>query len=183
MSRIGKLPITVPAKVTLKVNDNVVTVKGPNGELSERMPEGVVLDTAGDTTTVTRANESRNARAAHGLARTLVANMVEGVTNGYTKTLVINGVGYKAEAKNKQWILFTLGYSHPILFELPAGVSAEINAKAKEPTVKLTGANKRVIGATAAEIRALRPPEPYKGKGIRYSDEVIRRKEGKAAGK
>ena len=183
MSRIGKLPISIPAKVTVAVKDDVVTVKGPNGELSERMPAGVVVDQSGDTLTVTRSDESRNARSAHGLARTLIANMVSGVVDGYTKTLVINGVGYKAEAKSQKWILFTLGYSHPILFELPDGVVAEVNSKAKEPTVTLTGANKRIIGSTAAEIRALRPPEPYKGKGIRYSDENIRRKEGKAAGK
>ena len=183
MSRIGKLPVTIPAKVNLAVKDGVVTVKGPKGELSERMPQGVVLDHAGDTLSVAQLDDSRMARSAHGLARTLVANMVQGVTEGYTKTLVINGVGYKAEAKSKGWILFTLGYSHPILFELPAGVTAEINSNAKEPTVTLSGPDKRTIGATAAEIRGLRAPEPYKGKGIRYSDEVIRRKEGKAAGK
>ena len=183
MSRIGKVPVTIPAKVSVSVKDNVVTVKGPKGELSERMPAGVVLDQTSDAITVTRADQSRTARSAHGLARTLVANMVDGVTEGYTKTLVINGVGYKAEAKSKNWILFTLGYSHPILFELPDGVTAEINSKAKEPTVKLSGADKRIIGSTAAEIRGLRPPEPYKGKGIRYSDETIRRKEGKVAGK
>ena len=183
MSRIGKLPITIPDKVTVSVSAGVVSVKGPKGELSEVMPEGVSVAVDGKSVTVERADDSRGARGAHGLARSLVANMVEGVANGYSKTLLINGVGYKAEAKGKSWILFTLGHSHPILYELPAGVTAEIDAKAKEPRVTVSGTSKQVIGAVAADIRGLRPPEPYKGKGIRYADENIRRKEGKAAGK
>ena len=180
MSRIGKLPITIPAKVTVSAAERVVRVKGPNGELSERMPEGVTVAIEGGTVLVTRNDETRPSREAHGLARTLIANMVMGVTTGFQRKLVINGVGYRAGGKN--FVLFTLGYSHPILYELPTGIGVEINAKAKEPTVTLSGASKQVVGAVAAEIRSLRPPEPYKGKGIRYSDEVIRRKEGKAGG-
>lgn len=183
MSRIGKMPITIPDKVTYSIEDMVATVKGPNGELSARLPEGVSVSREGADVTITRDDDSRPSRAAHGLARTLIANMVEGVTDGYKRTLVINGVGYRAELKAPQWVLFTLGYSHPILYELPEGISAEIDSKAKEPKVTLSGADKRLLGSVAAEIRSLRPPEPYKGKGIRYSDETIRRKEGKAAGK
>ncbi len=183
MSRIGKLPITIPEKVTYSISDSVATVKGPNGELNALMPSGVSVESTGTEITVSRNDDSRPCRAAHGLARTLIANMVEGVTTGYKRTLIINGVGYRAELKGPQWVMFTLGYSHPILFELPEGISAQIDGKAKEPTVTLSGSDKRLLGAVAAEIRSLRPPEPYKGKGIRYSDETIRRKEGKAAGK
>lgn len=179
MSRIGKLPITIPAKVELSVNGDVVSVKGPNGQLSDTMPAGVTLEVANGTVSVSRDGDSRPQRAAHGLARTLVNNMIVGVTKGFERKLVINGVGYKAEPRGKSWILFSLGYSHPILFELPAGVSAEIDAKAKEPSVLLKSANKQTLGATAADIRALRPPEPYKGKGIRYANERVVLKETK----
>jgi large subunit ribosomal protein L6 len=183
MSRIGKLPVAVPEKVTIAFSDNVVTVKGPKGELSERMPIGVTFKDEGKEVLIERNDDSKPCRAAHGLARTLVANMVHGVANGYERALLINGVGYRAEQKGKSFILFTLGYSHPILYELPVGMEVDIDAKAKEPKVTLRHWNKQVLGSTAAEIRSLRPPEPYKGKGIRYADEVLRRKEGKAGGK
>jgi large subunit ribosomal protein L6 len=183
MSRIGKLPIPVPEKVNVTISEGEVSVKGPKGELSAAIPAGVKVAQEGGTVTVTRNDDSRESRGAHGLARTVVANMVDGVSTGYTRTLLINGVGYKAELRGSRWILFSLGYSHPILYELPEGVTAEIDAKAKEPKVTLSSAHKQSLGAVAADIRRLRPPEPYKGKGIRYSDETIRRKEGKAAGK
>ena len=183
MSRIGKLPISIPAKVKVTKADNAVTVVGPKGTLAEMIPAGVTVNVGSDEITVARDNDGRLSRAAHGLTRTLIANMVQGVTEGFERTLLINGVGYRAEPKGDNWILFNLGYSHPILYELPAEVAATIDSKAKEPKVTLSCANKRMLGAVAAEIRALRPPEPYKGKGVRYSDETIRRKEGKAAGK
>lgn len=181
MSRIGKQPVTIPDKVNVSVDGAFVSVKGPLGELSETLPELVTTTVEGSEVTVARADESRLARAAHGLARTLVANMVEGVSNGFARKVLIEGVGYRAEMKGDRWILFTLGYSHPILYELADGLKAAIDNK--ENSVTITGASKQLVGATAAEIRALRPPEPYKGKGVRYSDEVIRRKEGKSAGK
>lgn len=184
MSRIGKLPVAVPDKVSVTLGDeNLVTVKGPKGEQSATLPAMVTLSQTDGTIVVERADESKKAREAHGLARTLIANMVEGVTNGFERALLINGVGYRAELKGKNFILFTLGYSHPILYQLPDGMDVEIDAKAKEPKVTLRHSNKQLLGAVAAEIRGLRPPEPYKGKGIRYADEQLRRKEGKAGGK
>lgn len=184
MSRIGKLPVAVPDKVTVSIGDeNVVTVKGPKGEQSAMLPAVVNITKADGAIVIERADESKAAREAHGLARTLIANMVQGVTDGFERSLLINGVGYRAELKGKSFILFTLGYSHPILYQLPEGMDVEIDAKAKEPKVTLRHDNKQLLGAVAAEIRSLRPPEPYKGKGIRYADEQLRRKEGKAGGK
>lgn len=181
MSRIGKLPVAVPDKVKIEIAASQVKVTGPNGTLVERMPEGVTVALEGAEVLVTRVDDSRQARAAHGLARTLVANMVTGVTTGFSKRLAITGVGYRCEAKGDRWLLFSLGYSHPILYELPDGISAKIDAK--ENTVSLSGSSRQLLGATAAEIRSLRPPEPYKGKGVRYTTETIRRKEGKSGGK
>ena len=181
MSRIGKLPVEVPAKVQVGIEAGVVRVEGPLGKLSERVPPGVSVRKEGTQVLIERADESRQARASHGLARTLVANMVTGVTTGFKRRLNITGVGYKVETRGQRWLLFTLGYSHPILFHLPESVSATVNTK--EGWVELVGYNKQVIGACAAGIRSLRPPEPYKGKGIRYADEVIRRKEGKTGSK
>jgi large subunit ribosomal protein L6 len=181
MSRIGKKPVVVPDKVSVQLTDRVMAVKGPKGNLSEVLPLGVVVKIEGNQVLVERADESRDSRAAHGLARTLVANMVDGVTTGFTKKLMITGVGYRAELKGPQWLLFSLGYSHPILYELPVGVSAVVDNK--ENSVTLSGYHKQVLGTVAAEIRSLRPPEPYKGKGVRYADETIRRKEGKSSGK
>jgi large subunit ribosomal protein L6 len=181
MSRIGKKPVVVPDKVSVELTERLMSVKGPKGLLSERLPLGVTVSVESGQIVVVRNDESRQAKAAHGLARTLINNMVTGVTLGFTRKLMITGVGYRAELKGTQWILFSLGYSHPILFELPVGVSAVLDAK--ENSVTLSGFSKQVLGSVAAEIRGLRPPEPYKGKGVRYSDETIRRKEGKSSGK
>ena len=178
MSRIGKLPVTLPDKVSVSVTDTTVTVKGPKGELQERLPASVSTNVDGNTVTILRADDSRQARAAHGLARSLVANMVTGVSAGFTRKLLIQGVGYRSEMRGDRFLLFQLGYSHPILYELPEGVTAAVDNK--ENSVTLTGANKQVLGATAAEIRGLRPPEPYKGKGVRYADEFVKLKEGKS---
>jgi large subunit ribosomal protein L6 len=181
MSRIGKNPVSLPPRVEVSLEGQTVTVKGPKGTLSERLPEAVRVQVEGSSVQVARVDDSRVARSAHGLSRTLVANMVAGVTDGYKRKLMITGVGYRAELRANRWIQFSLGYSHPILFELPEGVSAVVEAK--ENSVTLEGFDKQLVGATAARIRGLRPPEPYKGKGVRYADEVIRRKEGKTGGK
>ena len=181
MSRIGKKPIAVPDKVTVSFSGNTVTANGPKGSLSGLLPQHVRASQTGAEVLVERVDDSREARSAHGLARTLVSNIVTGVSVGFTRNLSITGVGYRAESRGIRFILFHLGYSHPILFELPEGVLATVDGKAG--SVALAGPDKQVLGAAAAEIRGLRPPEPYKGKGVRYSDEVIRRKEGKSGGK
>ena len=179
MSRIGKLPITVPKGVTVTIDGNKVTVKGPRGELSRTIASGITVAQDGDTINVTRASDESNHKALHGLSRSLVANMVEGVTKGFQKQLDIVGVGYKAEAR-PYGLQLALGYSHPIEFKAPAG----IKLTAPAPTqIMIDGADKEVVGQVAAEIRSLRPPEPYKGKGIKYAGEQIRRKAGKAGGK
>ena len=181
MSRIGKQPITIPDGVTAKLDGTTLEVKGPKGELRQELPDGVSASFADGELTVTRDSDSRADRSAHGLARSLFSNMVVGVSAGYTRKLIINGVGYRAEVRGERYLLFQLGYSHPILYELPEGISVVVVPK--ENSVTLTGIDKQMIGAVAAEIRSLRPPEPYKGKGVRYADEVVRRKEGKGAGK
>ena len=179
MSRIGKLPITVPNGVTVTVDGNRVTVKGPKGELSRTLPQEMQLAQENGTVTVSRPSDEPNHRALHGLTRSLVANMVEGVTKGYSKTLEITGVGFKAEVR-PYGLQFALGYSHPIEVRAPAGVTLT----APNPTtVIVEGADKEVVGRIAAEIRKLRKPEPYKGKGVKYQGEIIRRKAGKAGGK
>jgi large subunit ribosomal protein L6 len=179
MSRIGKLPITVPAGVTVTVDGNKVTVKGPRGELSHRMPEGISISREGDTMNVSRASEESNHKSLHGLTRSLIANMVEGVTTGYRKQLEITGVGFKAEVR-PYGLQLALGFSHTIEYKAPAG----IKLTAPVPTqVVIDGSDKALVGQVAAELRGLRPPEPYKGKGIKYAGEVIRRKAGKAGGK
>ena len=179
MSRIGRLPITVPAGVAVTVDGNTVKVKGPKGELSHRLPSGITMSRDGDTLNVARETEETNHKSLHGLSRSLVANMVEGVTKGYVKQLEITGVGYKAEVK-PYGLLLSLGFSHTIEYKAPAG----IKLTAPQPTqVAIEGSDKALVGQVAAEIRNLRPPEPYKGKGIRYAGEVIRRKAGKAGGK
>ncbi len=179
MSRIGKKPVSVPKGVTITRSGNVITVKGPKGELSRDFITGMDIAIEGDTITVTRPSDEQKHKAMHGLTRTLLANMVEGVTKGFQKQLDIVGVGYKAE--NRPYGLqLALGYSHPIEYKAPAGITL----KAPTPTsITIDGANKEVVGQVAAEIRSLRPPEPYKGKGIKYVGEVIRRKAGKAGGK
>lgn len=176
MSRIGKLPVAIPAGVTVTVDGNTVKVKGPKGELAHKLAGGITVEREGETLHVRRASDEENHKALHGLSRSLVANMVEGVTKGYRKQLDITGVGYKAEVR-PFGLQLSLGFSHTIDFKAPAG----IKLTAPQPTqVVIDGADKAMVGQVAAEIRNLRPPEPYKGKGIRYSDEVVRRKAGKA---
>lgn len=179
MSRIGKMPITVPAGVTVTIENNFVTVKGPKGELSRQINKDMKLTMDNGVITVERPSDEKEHRSLHGLSRTLINNMIVGVTQGFSKTLEINGVGYRA-AKQGQNINFTLGFSHPVVKEPPAGITFEVSAPNK---IVVSGANKEVVGAVAAEIRTLRPPEPYKGKGIRYEGEHVRRKVGKAGAK
>lgn len=179
MSRIGKLPVIVPAGVTVTVEGNKVSVKGPKGELSRMIHPEMIVKLEGNTLTVARPSDETAHKALHGLSRTLVANMVEGCAKGYSKQLEINGVGYKAEPK-PFGLQLVLGFSHQVQYKAPAG----IKLTAPQPTqVLIEGADKEKVGQVAAEIRALRPPEPYKGKGIKYQGEVIRRKAGKAGGK
>ena len=179
MSRIGKLPVKVPKGVTVTADGTTVTVKGPKGELRRTFHEDLAIKVDGDTVLVSRPSDENRHKALHGLTRTLISNMVEGVTKGYAKTLEIAGVGYKAEPR-PYGLQFALGFSHPIEFRAPAG----IKLTAPNPTtVQIEGADKEVVGQVAAEIRGLRPPEPYKGKGIKYAGETIRRKAGKAGGK
>jgi large subunit ribosomal protein L6 len=179
MSRIGKLPVKVPKGVTVTAEGTTVTVKGPKGELRRSFHEDLAVKVEGDSVIVSRPSDENRHKALHGLTRTLISNMVEGVTKGYAKTLEIAGVGYKAEPR-PYGLQFALGFSHPIEFRAPAG----IKLTAPNPTtVQIEGADKEVVGQVAAEIRGLRPPEPYKGKGIKYAGETIRRKAGKAGGK
>ncbi|HEV2063831.1 MAG TPA: 50S ribosomal protein L6 [Thermoanaerobaculia bacterium] len=180
MSRIGKAPITIPKGVEVKADREVVRVKGPKGELVSRIPAGISVSVADGQVRFARANDEPQQRAFHGLLRSLVANSVEGVTKGFTKDLEIVGVGYKAEVKGKS-VVFSLGYSHTINFAIPDGISVALDAKAGKLTV--AGADRQKVGQTAAEIRSLRVPDPYKAKGIKYANEVIRRKVGKAGGK
>ena len=177
MSRIGKMPITVPAGVTVTIEDNFVTVKGPKGELSRQIHKDMGLELKDGVITVTRPSDDKPHRGLHGLSRTLIHNMVVGVTDGFSKNLEIQGVGYRA-AKQGNNINFTLGFSHPVVMEPPAGIVFDVPAPNK---IVVSGISKEQVGAIAAEIRTLRPPEPYKGKGIKYATEHIRRKEGKAA--
>jgi len=176
MSRIGRLPVTLPAGVTLEVSGQQVSVKGPKGRLSQGVPEGVRVVLSGNQAVLERLSDDCSARSMHGLARTLVRNLVEGVASGYTRTLEINGVGYRVEQK-KRYLVFSLGYSHPIYFELPEGVDARVESPTR---LTVSGIDRQAVGATAAKIRSFRRLEPYKGKGIKYLDEVIRRKEGKS---
>lgn len=179
MSRIGKMPVIVPGGVTVNIDGSNVSVKGPKGELSRKFPEGISFGIEGDKVITSRSSEEASQKALHGLSRALMANMVEGVTRGYSKALEITGVGYKAELK-PYGLLFSLGYSHTIEFKAPQG----IKLTAPQPTqVLIEGADKEIVGQVAAEIRSLRKPEPYKGKGIKYVGEKIRRKAGKAGGK
>lgn len=179
MSRIGKRPITLPAKVTVAINGQEVVVKGPKGELSKVLPAGVTIESEGDTINVNRVNDSRMARERHGLCRTLVANMVEGVSNGFQRRLEIQGVGYRAAVQGKNLNL-SMGYSHPVLIEPPDGIQFQVE---NNTNVIVSGIDKEIVGNTAAKVRSVRPPEPYKGKGIRYAGEAVRRKVGKTGGK
>ncbi len=179
MSRIGKKPIPIPDKVTVTIDGRTITVKGSKGELKRTLPEGVTLAQEDGNIVVTRVNESRMARERHGLCRTLVANMVEGVSKGYERKLEIQGVGYRAAVQGPNLNL-NMGYSHPVLIEPPAGIAFVVEGNTN---VTVSGIDKELVGNTAAKVRAVRPPEPYKGKGIRYQGEKVRRKVGKTGGK
>ncbi len=183
MSRIGRAPITVPAKVQVNwTEDNLVTVKGPKGELSQQVDPALKLTLEDGTLSVTRPSDSKEHKAKHGLYRTLVNNMVLGVTTGYTKQLEIHGVGYRANKVGENLVIL-VGYSHPVEVQPPPGISFSVDGvdpATKATRVSVTGIDKQLVGQVAADIRSVRKPEPYKGKGIRYTGEVVRRKAGKA---
>ena len=180
MSRIGKKEISVPKGVEVKQDGDAVLVKGPKGSLKTPIVSGISVSVENNVVKFERKDEERKTRAFHGLMRALVANNVKGVSEGFKKELDIVGVGYRAEVKGKE-VVFQLGYSHPVKFAIPEGIDIAVDAKTGHITV--SGIDRQKVGQTAAEIRGLREPDPYKGKGIKYSDEVIRRKAGKAAGK
>jgi len=178
MSRIGKKPIPIPAGVKVNVTNGTVSAEGPKGKLAQTVPSGLSAAIDANTVVISRAGDDRRARALHGLTRALVANMVTGVKDGFERKLDIVGIGYRAQMQGKA-IQLALGYSHPVIFPLPEGITAEIE---RQVAITLRGADKALLGETAAKLRALRKPDPYKGKGIKYADEVIRRKVGKKAG-
>lgn len=176
MSRIGKLPVAVAAGVTITVGaDNTVTVKGPKGQLEEKISKDMIIEQQDGVLTVKRPSDDKRYRALHGLSRTLINNMVVGVTNGYTKALDIVGVGYRAQKQGNKLVL-NVGYSHPVEISEPKGIQIDVPAPTK---IVVSGIDKQLVGQVAANIRAVREPEPYKGKGIRYENEHVRRKEGK----
>ncbi len=183
MSRIGKLPVNLPAGVTITVNDaNVVSVKGPLGTLSQKLDKEIRVEVENNHLTVSRPNDEKRTKSLHGLYRSLIDNMVVGVSTGYKKELELVGVGYRAEAKGQQLEL-SLGYSHDIIIEMPGEVAVETKTeKRSNPVITLKSIDKQLIGHVAAKIRSLRPPEPYKGKGIKFVGEQLRRKAGKSAG-
>jgi large subunit ribosomal protein L6 len=174
MSRVGRRVLPLPKGVTVTATGSLVTVKGPKGELKREVPEGVSVKVSGTELKVERKNDERQNRAKHGMLRALVANMVRGVSEGFERRLEINGVGYRAEVAGQK-LNMALGFSHPVVFELPKGISAKVDKN----VLVLSGIDKDQLGVTAAKIRDIRPPEPYKGKGIKYLEEVIRRKVGK----
>jgi large subunit ribosomal protein L6 len=178
MSRVGQAPIPVPSGVEVKIEGRVVTVKGPKGELSRTLPEQLSITQADGELTVARADEERESRALHGLFRSLVANMVTGVTEGYRRGLEIVGVGYRATAQGDRALELAVGYSHTVKVEAPEGITFEVPSNTR---IDVVGIDKEKVGQVAADIRAIRKPEPYKGKGIRYEGEQVRRKAGKAA--
>ena len=179
MSRIGKKPVVIPAGVTVNVAEgNVVTVKGPKGELTNTFNADMIINVEGNVLTVSRPTDEANHRALHGLTRTLISNMVEGVEKGFSKELEVNGVGYRAEKKGTQLVM-RLGFSHEVFVDEIPGINIEVNGN----KITIRGIDKQVVGQFAAEVRSKRPPEPYKGKGIKYTTEVIRRKVGKTGGK
>ena len=178
MSRVGKLPIVVPGSVKVAFEGTEVRVQGPKGTLSHHIPQGIEVEVDGDRLQVRRKDESKALKSLHGLTRKLLANMVEGVSEGFRRVLEINGVGYRAELKD-QSLHLTLGFSHPVVFPLPAGVTASVE---RQTVITLESHDKQVLGQAAAEVRAFRPPEPYKGKGVRYQGETVQRKAGKAMG-
>ena len=178
MSRIGRKPIPIPDGVKVQIDGSVVRAEGPKGKLAQPMPAGMTAGVENKILTITRGDDTNRSRAIHGLTRSLVANMVTGVKDGFVKKLEIVGIGYRAQLQGKA-IQLALGYSHPVIFPLPDGITAEID---KQVSLTLKGADKALLGETAAKLRSLRKPDPYKGKGIRYADEVVRRKVGKKAG-
>ncbi len=179
MSRIGKKPIAIPKGVTIKIEGNTVLVQGPKGKLDTPLPLGIVVEQKDGHLVATRQNDSQS--AVHGLARALVNNAVEGVTKGWTRELEIVGIGYRAEMKGKTVVVFNLGYSHPIEYPLPTGVEAAVDPK--QTRITLTGIDRQKVGQVAAEMRALRPPDPYKNKGVRYVGERLKKKVGKTGAK
>jgi len=179
VSRIGKKPITVPDKVNVSFNEGLVEASGPLGKLQYKVPESITVSMENNTITFSRASEDRHIRALHGLSRALIANIIEGVSKGFEKTLIIEGVGFKAELRNGRLLMF-LGFSHPILIIPPQGISFEVPSATN---IKIKGIDKQLVGLIAAKIRQMRPPEPYKGKGVRYQGEYIRRKAGKTSAK
>ena len=176
MSRIGKKPIEIPAGVDVTIEGNLVTVKGPKGTLSRNIHPNITVEKDGNTITVTRPDDTKQNRSLHGLSRTLIANMVTGTNETFKKELEVNGIGYRAEMSGKNLVL-KVGYSHDVIMEAPEGITIEVPAPNK---IVISGADKQKVGQFAANVREKRPPEPYKGKGIKYADEHIRRKEGKA---
>ena len=179
MSRIGKNPVPIPAGVTASVAAEVITVKGPLGELQRTLPHGITAAVEDSQVVVQRAGDETKYKELHGLTRTLIANMVAGVTKGFQKTLEIQGVGYKAEA-TRGGLTLTVGFSHPVHYPAPPGIKFAVE---NNTVVRVAGPNKELVGQVAAELRAIRPPEPYKGKGIRYQGEYVRRKAGKTGAK
>lgn len=179
MSRIGKLPIEIPKGVKIGFSDSLLSVQGPNGSLARQIMSNVSLDINETAIVVSRIDETNQSRAAHGLTRTLINNMVVGVTKGFQTNLEINGVGYRAEVKGKELVL-SLGYSHPVNFLIPDGITIDVEKMTK---LSVKGFDKELVGQTAAKIRSFRSPEPYKGKGIKYADETILRKAGKTGKK
>ena len=178
MSRIGRKPVSIPQGVKVNLDGAVIRAEGPKGKLSQPMPEGLSAKIENNELVISRSGEDQRVRALHGLARALVANMVTGVKDGFERKLEIVGIGYRAQLQGRA-IQLALGYSHPVIFPLPEGVTAEID---RQVSITLRGADKAVLGQTAAKLRALREPDPYKGKGIRYANEVVRKKVGKKAG-
>ena len=179
MSRIGRMPVSIPAGVTVDVKGNVVHAKGPKGELTQEMHKDMLITVEDGHVVVSRPSEDKLHKSLHGLTRTLIANMVEGVEKGYSKELEVNGVGYRVAKQGKQLVM-NLGYSHQVIMDEIPGITIDVPAPNK---IVISGPNKQMVGQFAAEVREKRPPEPYKGKGIKYATEVVRRKEGKAGGK
>ena len=179
MSRIGRKPITIPAGVEVKVENDVVTVKGPKGTLTQKIRPIISVEVAGNEVIVTRPNDEKESRSLHGLTRTLINNMVIGVTEGFKKELEVNGVGYRVQKQGKTLVM-NLGYSHQVFMDEIDGITIDVPGPNQ---IVISGADKQLVGQFAAEVREKRPPEPYKGKGIKYTTEHIRRKEGKAGGK
>ncbi|HLH75618.1 MAG TPA: 50S ribosomal protein L6 [Candidatus Binataceae bacterium] len=177
MSRIGKLPVVLDKGVKLQTNGRLVKLEGPKGKAELELPTGFGLEQSDSTVELKRPGDSNRERALHGLTRKLLANMAQGVSRGFTRVLEINGVGYRAELRGTN-LHMTLGYSHPIIFQLPPGISARVE---RQVLITLEGSDKQLLGMVAAQLRALRPPEPYKGKGVKYAEETIKRKAGKAA--